>query len=131
MFQADPDTPQLKSVLADSKLAKLGDAYINFVFSLGRSKALEEPQGIKVSDRILAEALRRSGLRQELPHRTTRQDCANAVEALLVYGYLNKLVSLEDSVEQIASAPDSPIDGLVQLIKTVANKIEERKSNTA
>ena len=80
---------------------------------------------------MLAEALRRSGLRQELPHRTTRQDCANAVEALLVYGYLNNLVSLEDSVEQITSAPDSPIDGLVQLIKTVANKIEERKSSTA
>ncbi len=98
---------------------------------MGRSRILGEPQGIKVSDRMLAEALRRSGLRQELPHRTTRQDCANAVEALLVYGYLNKLVSLEDSVEQIAAAPDSPIDGLVQLIKTVANKIEERKSNTA
>jgi hypothetical protein len=80
---------------------------------------------------MLAEALRKSGLRQKLPHRTTRQDCANAVEALLVYGYLNKLVSLEDAVEQIATAPNSPVDGLVQLIKMVAKKLEERKSNTA
>jgi hypothetical protein len=79
---------------------------------------------------MLAEALRESGLRQELPHRTTRQDCANAVEALLVYGYLNKLVSLEEAVDQIAAAPDSPIDALVQLIKMVAKRIEERKSNT-
>ena len=109
----------------------MGDAYVNFVFSLGRSKALEEPQGIKVSDRILAEALRRSGLRQELPHRTTRQDCANAVEALLVYGYLNELVSLEETVEQIAAASNSPIDVFVRLIRTVAKRIEDGKSNPA
>jgi hypothetical protein len=111
----------------DSKLAKLGDAYVNFVYSFGRSKALAEPQGIKVSDRMLAEVLRSSGLRHELPHRTTRQDCANAVEALLVFGYLNKLVSLEEAVEQIAGAPDSPMDALVQLVKVVAKKIEDGK----
>ena len=113
----------------DSKLARLGDAYVNFVYSLGRSKALAEPQGIKVSDRMLAEVLRSSGLRQELPHRTTRQDCANAVEALLVYGYLNKLVSLEEAVEQIAAASDSPTDALIQLVKVVAKKIQDRKPN--
>jgi hypothetical protein len=78
---------------------------------------------------MLAEALRKSGLRPELPHRTTRQDCANAVEALLVYGYLNKLVSLEETVEQIAAAPDSPVDVFVQLIKAVAEKIEGGKSD--
>jgi len=102
---------------------------VNFVFSLGKSKALEEPQGIKVSDRILAEALRRSGLRQELPHRTTRQDSANAVEALLVYGYLNKLVSIEEAVDQIAAAPNSPVDAFADLIRLVAKKIEDGKSN--
>jgi hypothetical protein len=129
--QADSIRSQLKLILADSRLAKLGDAYVNFVFSLGRSRALQEPQGIKVSDRVLAEALRRSGLRQELPRRTTRQDCANAVEALLVYGYLNKLVSLEEAVDQIAAASDSPVDALAQLIKSVAKKIEDGKSNPA
>lgn len=112
-------------------MAKLGDAYVNFIFSLARSRALQEPQGIKVSDRLLAEALRRSGLRQELPRRTTRQDCANAVEALLVYGYLNKLVSLEAAVDQIAAAPDSPVDAFAQLIKSVAKKIEDGKSGPA
>ena len=82
-----------------------------------------------MSDRILAEALRRSGLRQELPHRTTRPDCANAVEALLVYGYLNKLVSLEETVEQIAAASDSPVDVFARLIRAVADKIEAGKTD--
>lgn len=120
---AESGNPQLRLVLADSRLAKLGDAYVNFVFSLGRSRALQEPQGIKVSDRILAEALRRSGLRQELPRRTTRQDCANAVEALLVFGYLNKLVTLEEAVDRVAASPDSPVDAFVSLIRSVAEKI--------
>jgi hypothetical protein len=130
LSQADLDRSQLKLILADSNLAKLGDAYVNFVFSLGRSRALQEPQGIKVSDRILAEALRRSGLRQELPSRTTRQDCANAVEALLVYGYLNKLVSLEETVDQIAAGPEPPVEVFVQLIKAVARKIERGKPDS-
>ena len=128
---AESGNSRLRLVLADSRLAKLGDAYVNFVFSLGRSRALREPQGIKVSDRILAEALRRSGLRQELPRRTTRQDCANAVEALLVYGYLNKLVTLEEAVDRIAASPDSPVDAFVSLIRSVAEKIEDGKSNSA
>lgn len=128
---AESGNSRLRLVLADSRLAKLGDAYVNFVFSFGRSRALREPQGIKVSDRILAEALRRSGLRQELPRRTTRQDCANAVEALLVFGYLNKLVTLEEAVDRIAASPDSPVDAFVSLIRSVAEKIEDGKSNSA
>jgi hypothetical protein len=68
-------------------------------------------------------------LRQELPHRTTRPDCANAVEALLVYVYLNELVSLEETVKQIATATDSPVEVFVRLIKAVAEKIEGGKSD--
>ena len=130
-FLGESGKTQLGVILADSKLAKLGDAYVNFVFSLGRSRALQDPQGIKVSDRILAEALRRSGLRPELPRRTTRQDCANAVEALLVYGYLNNFVSLEEAVDRIAASTGSPVDAFVSLIKLVAEKIKGAESNTA
>ena len=61
----------------------------------------------------------------------TRQDCGNAVEALLVYGYLNKLVSLEETVEQIAAAPNSPIDIFVNLIEAVVKKIEDGKCHPA
>jgi len=48
-----------------------------------------------------------------------------------VYGYLNKLVSLEEAVDQIVAAPDSPIDAFAHLIKSVAKKIEDGKSNPA
>lgn len=48
-----------------------------------------------------------------------------------MYGYLNKLVSLEAAVDQIATAPGSPVDAFAQLIKSVAKKIEDRKSSPA
>ena len=48
-----------------------------------------------------------------------------------MYGYLNKLVSLEEAVDQIAAAPDSPVDAFAQLIKSTAKKIEDGKSNPA
>jgi hypothetical protein len=53
------------------------------------------------------------------------------VEALLVYGYLNRLVSLEEAVEQISVMPDSPVDTFAHLIKLVANRIEDLKLNPA
>jgi hypothetical protein len=46
-----------------------------------------------------------------------------------VYGYLNNLISLEETVEQIAAAPDSPVDIFVRLIKAVADKINNEKSD--
>jgi hypothetical protein len=46
-----------------------------------------------------------------------------------VYGYLNELVSLEETVEQIAAATDSPVEVFVRLIKAVAEKIEGGKSD--
>jgi hypothetical protein len=44
-----------------------------------------------------------------------------------VYGYLNKLVSLEETVDQIAAGPEPPVEVFVQLIKTVARKMERGK----
>ncbi len=46
-----------------------------------------------------------------------------------MYGYLNELVSLEETVEQIAAAMDSPVEVFVRLIKAVAEKIEGGKSD--
>jgi hypothetical protein len=103
---------------------------VNFIFSLGKSRAVKEPQGIKVSDRILAEALRRSGLRQQLPKRSTRQDCANAVEALLVHGYLNGLVGLEEAVALLTARSASPIDAFVDLIRLNTSRLQDRESSS-
>ena len=46
-----------------------------------------------------------------------------------MYGYLNKLVSIEKAVDQIAAEPNSPVDAFADLIRLVSKKIEEGKSN--
>ena len=59
----------LQEVLLDKDLAGLGDMYVNFVHSLALSQKLRKPAGTKVNNRILAEAVKKSGLRKMLPRR--------------------------------------------------------------
>jgi hypothetical protein len=44
-----------------------------------------------------------------------------------VHAYLNNLVSLEETVEQIATASDSPVEVFARLIRAVAEKVEGGK----
>jgi Na+-transporting NADH:ubiquinone oxidoreductase subunit NqrF len=56
----------LTEVLTDHKLASLGDSFINFAYSLALSERRGTPEGKKVKGTLLAEALRRTGLRGHL-----------------------------------------------------------------
>ena len=53
----------LNEVLIDHALASLGDSYVNFVYSLAISNRRGSPLGTKVKGSVLAEALRKAGLR--------------------------------------------------------------------
>jgi len=61
------DYTSLPQILADRKLASIGDAYINFVYSLALSQRKGKPSGAKVKETALSEALRKAGLREHLP----------------------------------------------------------------
>jgi hypothetical protein len=105
----------LTDVLTDHKLAALGDAYINLVYSLALSAKMGEPAGKKVKGTVLAEALRKAGLRQYMPSRMTSHKLADAAEALLVYAWLNNCITLEQSVAILLESDDL-INGLTQLL---------------
>ena len=68
----------LEEVLLDKSLASLGDAFVNFVYSFALSEKTGKPIGVKVQSRILAEAIKNSGLREYLPSRTDRHSQGNA-----------------------------------------------------
>jgi len=116
-------TDELKKILADKGLARLGDAYVNFIYSLALTDIEGEPTGAKVSDRILAEAAKISGLKGLLPKRTRRNDVANAVEALLAYTWQNKLITAEEG-EDILKMNACSQDSFVNLIEVVAQRIQ-------
>ncbi|MGQ9506517.1 MAG: ribonuclease III family protein [Candidatus Bathycorpusculaceae bacterium] len=112
----------LKEVLVDHDLAALGDAYINFVYSLALSKRKGKPSGARVKGSALSEALRKAGLREHLPSRMTRHLLADAAEALIVYAWLCDYITLEESVAALENA--NLVDALTQLLTTIKKKIK-------
>jgi predicted HTH domain antitoxin len=114
---------EFRKLLRDRGLAVLGDAYINFAYSLALTEIEGKPRGVKVSDRILAEAARRSGLKKFLPKRTRRGDVANAVEALLIYVWTKKLISLEEAVDVLSRSME-PEEGFAALVEMAMRSLK-------
>ncbi|MCJ7424193.1 hypothetical protein MUP01_07990 [Candidatus Bathyarchaeota archaeon] len=114
---------ELRGVLTDHKLASPGDSFINFAYSLALSSKKGSPLGIKVKGSLLAEALRRAGLREYLPARMTTHILADAAEALIVYVWLLGLFSLEETVA-ILEQNDDPVDNLSRLLEKIKTRIK-------
>ncbi len=109
-------------MLTDHKLAALGDAYINFIYSLALSEKKGQPSGAKVKGTTLAEAFKKAGLRRHMPSRITSHMLADAAEALLVYAWLQKHITLEECVAILCKAEDA-VGGFAQLLLMAKNKI--------
>jgi len=112
----------LAQVLTDKPLATLGDAYVNFVYSLALSKKTGKPMGKKVKGAPFAEAVRKAGLRQFLPTRIDKHTISDAAEALLVYAWLNNFITLEESVGVLDNTNDLE-DGLTRLLLIAKEKV--------
>ena len=113
----------LMDVLTDHKLASLGDSFINFAFSLALSEKKGAPEGKKVKGTLLAEALRRAGLREHLPSRMTSHMLADAAEALIVYAWLQGHITLEETVA-ILEENDDPVEDLSHLLEKIRYRIK-------
>ncbi len=116
------DYKSLSQILTDKPLAALGDAYVNFVYSLALSRRTGKPRGKKVKGTPLAEAVRKAGLRSLLPSRIDKHILSDAAEALLVYAWLNDIVTLEESVEALENCDDLE-NGLAELLLRAKEKI--------
>jgi hypothetical protein len=111
--------------MRDKQLASLGDAFVNFIYSLALTKINGRPEGTKVSDRILSEAFRLANLREHLGSRLSRKDLANAAESLLVDAYRKHLLSIDESVQILSNNPDGPAVALSDLLKVAAERVAE------
>jgi hypothetical protein len=108
--------------LTDHGLASLGDSFVNFVYSLALSNRRRKPGGTKVKGSILAEALRRAGLREHLPSRMSRHALADAAEALIVYAWMNDCLTIFECVSLLGKR-DDPTDCLTRLLVTAKERI--------
>lgn len=105
-FPFTPTYKNVQEILADHNLATLGDAYVNFVYSLYLSMKTGKPTGAKVDSRLLSKALNQAGIRELLPSRVDRHKQADAVEALLVYLWLQGLTTIRENVETLRAHED-------------------------
>jgi hypothetical protein len=121
MFEFIPQYENLSEVLMDHKLAKLGDAYVNFLYSLALSKKRREATGTKVKGRLLADAFKKVGLREFLPSRIDRHKQADAAEALIVYAWIRGSMTMEEGLEILEKNEDA-VEAFSVLLLTAKRK---------
>jgi len=112
----------LAEILVDHELAALGDAYVNFAYSLALSRRMGRPVGRKVDSSALALALRKAGLRRFLPSRTDRHRQADAAESLVVYAWLTGAISLDETI-QIMEKEETVEDAFARLLQSVLERL--------
>lgn len=112
----------LTEVLTDHKLAALGDALVNFTYSLALSKKRRQPAGAKVRGAVLKEAVRKAGLRESMPSRVSSHMMADAAEALIAYAWLKGHVTLEECVTILAEG-ENLVEGFTKLLSKIRERI--------
>lgn len=115
----------ISDILDDHDLAALGDAYVNFVFSLALSKRLGKPVGRKVDSSTLASALRQADLRKFLPSRTDRHKQADAAESLIVYAWLDGEISLEETL-RIMEREVEAVEAFSLLLQRIYKSVSQK-----
>ncbi len=103
--QIDEKKPQnsLPTFIVTKGNSKLGDALVNFIYSLAKSAVSPQATGTKVSDYVLATAYRSSlwGRNEILSLKGKKGYLADHVESLILYFWVFELVSLEEMVEYL------------------------------
>ncbi len=93
------DIPSLSAASKDKGLAQVGDALVNFIYSVARSQVLGKRTGKKVNRTILSEALKAADLRYLPRPRADKHDLADTVEAIVAYAWAKKVITIEEMVQ--------------------------------
>ncbi|MEM1507689.1 MAG: ribonuclease III family protein [Candidatus Bathyarchaeia archaeon] len=112
---------KISEILSDKDLASLGDAYVNFVYSLALSKIAGKPIGRKIESDLLSSALKRAGIRSLLPKRMDRHKQADAAEALMVFGWLSGAISIKEMLNILVRNEDMA-DNLSLVLKLILER---------
>jgi len=92
------DVPSLSAASKDKGLAQVGDALVNFIYSIARSQVLSKRTGKKVNRTILSEALKSADLRHLARPRANAHDLADTVEAIVAYAWGKKVLTIEEMI---------------------------------
>lgn len=111
------------------ELSKVGDPFVNFIYSLALSKTFQRPIGKKVSNSILMEALVQSGLRASAGSRKKKDELGDFAEGLIFSAYAEGLMTLEEAVDIVADGLNSNKSTLkdrsVEAFKRLLNHVDD------
>ncbi len=101
-----------KSIGTDKGLAKIGDGIVNLTYSIAKSIFLTKINknnksirtGLKVSKKILAEALKKADMKKFSKSRADAHDFADTVEALIAYIWFRDKMTIKDMVNFLADS---------------------------
>ena len=113
-------------ILTNTRLAQFGDSLLNFAYSVALTETTGRPRGIKVQDKILADAAAKAGLRKRLPRRVGRGDVANSLEALLGHVWLQKMITLEEIVSYLKLESLDPSKNFSVLADVALSKLRKQ-----
>ena len=95
-----------KSIGTDKGLAKIGDGIVNLSYSIAKSIYLTKNSsnkilrtGLKVSKRILSNALKNAEMKSFARSRADAHDLADTVEAIIAYVRLSKKIALYEIID--------------------------------
>jgi hypothetical protein len=138
----EPLLSYLREIVRNHDLAKFGDILTNFIFSLAKTRTKNHPFGEHVLDKILAEAMRQTNLRELMPSRISSGQVGDGAEALVGHAFLEELFSIEEMtiiieeiiapINQNGEQPkylerDLTINAFVKLLNEIVAKIEVLK----
>src|SRR3989442_3752193 len=116
----------IERILTNTGLAQFGDSLLNFAYSIAITETTGRPRGIKVQDKILADAAAKAGLRKRLPKRIGRGDVANSLEALLGHVWLQKMITLAEIVSCLKLESLDPTKNFAVLADVALSKLRKQ-----
>ncbi|MFX0080859.1 MAG: ribonuclease III family protein [Candidatus Hodarchaeota archaeon] len=99
-----------KAIGTDKGLAKIGDGIVNLTYSMAKSIYLTKNSpnnkilrtGVKVSKKILANALKNANMKNFAKTRADAHDFADTAEALVAYAWLSKKITIDDIINYLS-----------------------------
>ena len=87
----------MEEISEDSNLSAFGDAVVNFLYSVAKSRVQGRYTGKKVSNIALSEALAKSKIKS--PRRSDKKMRGDFVEALIGKGYIEKVFNIDEAID--------------------------------
>lgn len=128
-------THRFNELVYDNEFSKLGDSLTNFVFSLALTKIFNRYEGVRVSNFVLSEALKKSTFNYLIKKRQNRHEKGNIVESIILFSWVKEYFEILDLVkllsERISSSTNRVrqkeiyIHAYVYLLDTIQKKLSQ------